>query len=112
MSSKANYAHNQQLSTTASDVISAVPAGTISTPSVLTFTNTATIRRFVTVYIVETGGAADTGTTKVSLSIPAGGIWYVFEVINENFTAGMKLMAKQDVGTDVNVNCSGLDDNV
>ena len=113
MSNKVNYAHNQQLSTTATDIISSVPSGTISTPSVISFYNTnSTTRRFVTVYIVESGGAADTGTIKVSESIPPGGVWYPFQVINENFTVGMKLMADQDVGTDVNVNCSGLDDNI
>ena len=113
MSTKVNYAHNQQLSTTASDIIAAVPSGTISTPSVLSFYNTnASARRFVTVYIVEDGGDADTGTIKDSESIPAGGIWYPFAIINENFTAGMRLMADQDSGTDVNVNCSGLDDSV
>lgn len=109
--SRANFAHNQQLSTTATNIISPVPTGVISTPWTLSFTNTSTTTaRLVSVYIVEDGGTADTGTSIASKSIQPGKAWVCTQALNENFTAGMSLKADQDVGTDVNVNCSGVNE--
>ena len=42
-------------------------------------------------------------------SIPAGKTWNLTEIQGEILEQSMSLQAKQDVGADVNVNCSGAD---
>jgi len=42
-------------------------------------------------------------------AIPGGKTWNVVEAQGEILEVGMTLQAKQDTGTDINVNCSGAD---
>jgi len=103
-----NFKHNTQLAVSAVDVVSAVADNTKMVIRKLSFYNSnTTTDRSVTVYVVETSGSADTGTTAVSKSISPLKTWNVIEVQGEVLSAGMSLKADQDVGTDVNVNCSG-----
>jgi len=105
-----NYAHNTQLSATATDIVSSVPQGVVSVVSKLSFYNSSTTtNREVILYAVESGGTAGTGNILARRSIPPQQPWNVMEAITERLTAGMKLQAVQDAGTDVNVNCSGAD---
>lgn len=102
-----NYSHNNQLSSSAESLIAAVSANTTEIVRTLKFRNTGSSVRTVTVYIVESGGSADTGTELIAKAISAGKTWNVIDVQGESFTEGMSLQAKQDAGTDVNANCSG-----
>ncbi len=102
-----NFSNNNQLSSSAEDLISAVPAKTKQIVRKLSFRNTGTTSRTVTVYVVESAGSADTGTELAEKAIPGGKEWNVLLVQGEVFTEGMTLQAKQDTGTDVNANCSG-----
>lgn len=105
-----NYAHNTQLSTSATDIVGAVPTAVVSVVSKLSFYNSSTTNnRQVTVYAVESGGTAGTGNILAKRSISPGQTWNVVEAITERLSAGMKLQAVQDAGTDVNANCSGAD---
>ncbi len=105
-----NYSHNTQLATSAVDIVSAVPTGTVSVVSKLSFYNSSTTdNRLVTVHAVESGGTADAGNTLARRSIPPLQTWNVVEAVTERLTAGMKIQATQDAGTDVNANCSGAD---
>lgn len=104
-----NYAIDTQLSTTAADIVSEVPLSTRSVVSKLTFYNSGSSARTVTVYVVESAGTADTGNTLIVKAIPAGQTWRCGEIVNEVLEAGQKVQAKQDAGTDVNANCSGAD---
>ena len=103
----ANFSHNNQLSSAAEDLISAVQASEKQIIRKLSFRNTGTTTRTVTVYIVESGGTADTGTELDVKGIPGGGVWNVLVAQGEVLTSGMTLQAKQDTGTDINSNCSG-----
>ena len=103
-----NYTHNNQLSTSAENIIAAVASNTKEIVRKLSFTNTNTTTvRTVTVYIVETSGTADTGTTLKVKAISPNKTWNCIEAQGETLTTGMSLQAKQDTGTDVNANCSG-----
>ena len=102
-----NFTHNNQLSTTAEAVVSTVAANTKQVVRKLSFRNTGTTTRTVTVYVVESGGVADTGTEVAEKAIIGGKEWNCILVQGEVLTSGMSLQAKQDAGTDVNVNCSG-----
>lgn len=104
-----NYAHNTQLSTTPVDIVQTVPTATKSDPRKLSFFNSGSVSRTVTVYVVETSGTADTGNTLAIKAIPPGKTWNVIEIQGEVLSEGMKLQADQDAGTDVNANCSGTD---
>lgn len=102
-----NFTHNNQLSSTAEDIISAVPSNTKQIVRKLSFRNTGATTRTVTVYVVESSGTADTGTELAVKAILGGKEWNCIQVQGETFTEGMTLQAKQDAGTDVNVNASG-----
>lgn len=105
-----NYSHNKQLATSAVTLITAVSTGVKSSPSKLSFYNSnTTTARLVTVYVVEASGTADTGTTLAVKSIAPLKTWNVAEIQGEVFIEGMTLQAKQDVGVEVNANCSGND---
>ncbi|MEE9304393.1 MAG: hypothetical protein V3U84_11520 [Thiotrichaceae bacterium] len=105
-----NYAHNTQLATSAVDVVPTVASNTSAVVRKLSFYNSSTTtNRTVTVYVVESGGTADTGTTLAVKAIPPLKTWNVIEIQAEIIETGMKVQADQDVGTDVNVNCSGAD---
>lgn len=102
-----NFSSNNQLSSSAEAILSAVPANTKDVVRTLTFRNTGTSTRTVTVYAVESGGTADTGTEIAEKAIVGGKEWNVVIAQGKVFTDGMTLQAKQDAGTDVNANCDG-----
>jgi hypothetical protein len=104
-----NYAHNQQLSSSASDVVGTVTLGTTAVVRKLSFYNSGSTLRTVTVYVVEASGSAGTVNTLAVKQIPGGRTWNVIEIQGESITVGMKVQASQDAGTDINVNCSGTD---
>ena len=104
-----NFSHNEQLSSTVGVLVPVVPNNTKSVVRKLSFYNSGAVEREITLYVVESGGVADTGTTIVVKSITPGTTWNVAEVRNEVLETGMSLQAKQDAGTDVNANCSGAD---
>lgn len=104
-----NYSHNRQLNTVATDVVEAVEINTVANIRKLSFYNSnTTTNRTVTVYVVESSGTADTGNTLTVRTIPPLKTWNCLEIQGENIESGMKAQAKQDIGTDVNVNCSGV----
>ena len=102
-----NFTHNNQLSSTAEAIISAVPQNTKQIVRKLSFRNTGATTRTVTVYAVESAGTAGTANELASKAIVGGKEWNCILVQGEVFTTGMTLQAAQDAGTDVNANCSG-----
>lgn len=104
-----NYANNTQLSSTATVIIPVVVQNTSAVTRKLSFFNSGSSTRTVTVYVVEASGVADTGNTLAVKAIPPGKTWNVIEVQGEILETGMSIQAKQDAGTDVNANCSGAD---
>jgi len=102
-----NYAHDTQLSTAALTIIGPTVAGTKDIVRKLSFYNTGTTARTVTVYVVETGGTAGTANTLMTKGIAGGEAWNCIEIQAEVFLPGMSLQLAQDTGTDVNTNCSG-----
>jgi hypothetical protein len=103
-----NFSHNNQLATTAVTIIEAVPDNTKQVVRKLSFRNTSASNRTVTVYVVGAAGSpAITNELQVK-AIPPGKEWSCTLIQAEVFDVGMTLQAKQDVGTDVNVNCSGV----
>jgi len=102
-----NYSHNNQLSSVAEPLISAVSAGSKETIRKLSFRNTGATTRTVTVYIVENSGTPAITNELTQKAIPGGKEWNVVLVQGEVLDEGMSLQAKQDAGTDVNSNCSG-----
>ena len=103
-----NFSHNNQLAASAVSIIEAVPANTKQVVRKLSFRNTGTVNRTVTVYVVQSGGGATTGNELQVKAIPPKKEWNCTLVQAEVFETGMSLQAKQDAGTDVNVNCSGV----
>ena len=104
-----NYASNLQLSSAVADIVSTVTTNTRVVVRKLSFYNSGTVSRAITVHVVESAGTADTGNTLVVKAIPPGKTWNVIEIQGEILETGMKVQAKQDTGTDVNANCSGAD---
>ena len=102
-----NYAHNLQLATSAVTIVSAAQASETKMVRKLSFYNSGTATRTVTVHIVESAGSAGTANILDKKGIPGGKSWNVVIPQGENLVSGMTLQATQDVGTDVNVNCSG-----
>lgn len=102
-----NFAHNKQLTTSAVSIIDPAPNNTTNIVGKLSFRNTSTLTRTVTVYVVETSGTANTLNELQVKSIPAGKDWDCNLIKGENLNTGISLQAKQDVGADVNINCSG-----
>lgn len=102
-----NFKHNAQLSTSKANIIDAVASNTEAIVRKLSFYNSGSSARTVTVHVVEVSGTAGTGNTIAIKTIPAGKPWNVIEIQGEILTTGMTLQASQDAGTDVNVNCSG-----
>lgn len=102
-----NFANTSQLSSSASNVIDGVPDDSKVIVRTLSFRNTGAVSRTVTVYIVASSGAASTVNELDQRSIPAGKVWNVVSAQGVVLDEGMTLQAKQDAGTDVNVNCSG-----
>ncbi len=103
----ANFKNSTQLSTTAADIVSVIPASTKAVIRKLSFRNTGTSTRLVTVYLIASGGTAGTTNELTVKSIPAGREWNAIIAQGEILEVGMKLQAKVDSGTDVNANCSG-----
>lgn len=104
-----NFAHNTQLAVTAVDIIPDVLNGVTANPSKLSFYNSGTVNRQVTVHIVESAGSIGTANILAKRSIPPNKVWSVGEVQGEELTPGMSMQAVQDAGTDVNANCSGFE---
>lgn len=104
-----NYAHNTQLSSSATVIVPVVVQNTSAVVRKLSFYNSGSTSRTVTVYIVQSDGAAGTANTEVVKAIPPGKNWNVIEIQGEIIETGMSVQAKQDAGTDVNANCSGAD---
>jgi len=102
-----NFKNTTQLSTTAVDIIDAVASSTKSVVRKLSFYNSGTSDRSVTVYVVASGGTAGTTNTLAVKSIPPKKTWNVIEAQGEILETGMKLQASQDAGADINANCSG-----
>lgn len=103
-----NFTHNNQLSTAAESLYTPSSTSESATIRKLSFYNSnATTNRTVTVYVVEASGAADTGTTLAVRTIPPLKTWNCVEAQGEVISGAMSLQAKQDAGTDVNVNSSG-----
>ena len=103
-----NFSHNNQLAGSAVKIIVAVPENTKQVVRKLSFRNTGASNRTVTVYVVQSGGGASTGNELQVKAIPPGKEWNCTLIQAEVFDTGMTLQAKQDTGTDVNVNCSGV----
>lgn len=103
-----NFVNTTQLSSTASDVVSVIPAGTKAVVRKLSFKNTGSSTRTVTVYVIASGGTSGTTNILDDKAIPAGKTWNVLLIQGESIEAGMKVQADQDTGTDVNANCSGV----
>ena len=104
-----NYAHNRQLSTSATILVSAVAINTSAVIKKLSFYNSGSVVRTVTVYAVEASGTADAGNTEAKKAILPGDTWNVSTIQNEVLQTNMTLQASVDAGTDVNANCSGAD---
>lgn len=105
-----NYAHKKQLGTSPVDVVPLVSAGVQASVSKCSFYNgSPTENRTVTIYVVESGGTAGALNVLVVKAISPGKSWNVVEILTEVITAGMTVQASQDLGADVNVNCSGDD---
>lgn len=104
-----NYAHNTQLSSTATVLVPVVVQNTSAVVRKLSFYNSGVVSRTVTVNVVEASGVADTGNTEVVKTITPGKTWNVIEIQGEILETGMSVQATQDSGADVNANCSGAD---
>ena len=102
-----NFANTTQLSTTAADVVPAVATNASAVVRKVSFYNSGTSTRTVTVYVVAAAGTAGTTNILKQKAITPGDTWNCLEIQGEVLNAGMKVQAAQDVGTDVNVNCSG-----
>ena len=102
-----NFKHNTQLTTSAVSVVDPIGTSAEAIIRKLSFYNSGSSLRTVTVYVVEASGTADTGNTLAVKSIPAGTTWNCIEIQGEIIASGMSISAKQDAGADINVNCSG-----
>jgi len=102
-----NFTNTNQLSSSAEDIVAAIATNTKAVVRKLSFRNTGSSTRTVTVYVIASGGSAGTTNELAVKAIPAGKEWNVILIQGEILEVGMKVQAKQDVGTDVNSNCSG-----
>jgi len=102
-----NFKNTTQLSSTPADIIDSVEINTKSIIRKLSFYNSGTSSRSVTVYILASGGTAGDTNTLAVKSIAPKKTWNVIEAQGEVLEEGMKLQADQDAGTDINANCSG-----
>lgn len=103
----ANFKNTKQLSSSASDIVTAIVANTKAVIRKLSFKNTGSSTRTVTVYLIASAGTAGTANILDSKAIPAGKSWNVILIQGEILEVGMFVQAKQNDGTDVNANCSG-----
>lgn len=103
-----NFSNTDQLSTDPEDIVTAIPDETKAVVRKLSFKNTGSNTRLVTVYVIASGGTAGTTNVLDSKSIPAGKTWNVILIQGEVLETGMKVQADVDAGTDVNANCSGI----
>jgi hypothetical protein len=103
-----NFTNTTQLSSSASDVVGVVPTSTKSVIRKASFYNSGSSNRAVTIYVIASGGTAGTTNILVKKSIAPGKTWNCIELQGEVLEVGMKVQAIQDAGTDVNVNCSGV----
>ena len=102
-----NFTNSTQLSTSAVSIIPAVPSGNKAIVRKLSFYNSGSSNRNITVYVVASAGTAGITNVLTSKAIAPGKTWNCIEVQGEVLDVGMKLQAIQDAGTDVNANCSG-----
>jgi len=103
-----NFKNTTQLSSTAADVVDVVVSNTIAVVRKLSFRNTGASTRTVTVYVIAPSGSAGITNELAVKAIAAGKQWNCIEIQGETIETGMRVQAKQDAGTDVNANCSGL----
>ncbi len=102
-----NFRNTTQLSNTAADIVGTVPTATKAIVRKLSFRNTGSSNRTITIYVIASGGSAGTTNELAVRAIPPGKQWNCIEIQGEVLEVGMKVQAKQDAGTDVNANCSG-----
>jgi hypothetical protein len=103
-----NFKNTTQLSSTAADVVAAIASNSKAVVRKLSFYNSGSSNRTVTVYVIASAGSAGTTNILAVKTIPPGKTWNCIEIQGEVLTTGMKVQAKQDSGTDVNANCSGV----
>lgn len=103
-----NFKNTTQLSSSAGDITPTTAAGVKALVRKLSFYNSGSSTRTVTVYLLASGGTAGTTNILAVKAIPAGKTWICGEAYQEVLEEGMKMQAIQDAGTDVNVNCSGV----
>lgn len=104
-----NYAHKKQLSASPTIIVPSVVQNTSAVVRKLSFYNSGSLTRNVTVHIVEASGTASTSNIEAVKAIPPGKTWNVIEIQGEIIETGMTVQATQDSGSDINVNCSGAD---
>lgn len=102
-----NFANTTQLASSAVDIVSAIATSTKAVIRKLSFRNTGSSTRTVTVYVLASGGTAGATNELAVKAIPAGKEWNCILIQGEILETGMKVQATQDAGTDVNANCSG-----
>lgn len=102
-----NYKLNFPLSTSAQELHTPSVSGESAIIRKLSFFNSGSTSRTVTVYVVEASGTADTGNTIAVKAIPPQKTWNVLSIQGEVIEYQQSIQAKQDTGTDVNTNMSG-----
>jgi hypothetical protein len=102
-----NFTNTTQLSSTPADIVDDVATNTTAIVRKLSFRNTGSVSRTVTVYVLASGGSALTTNELAVKAIAPGKEWNVILIQGEVLETGMSVQAKQDAGTDVNANCSG-----
>lgn len=102
-----SFSIQKQLSSTSSDIVAAAAANTQRHVTSMSFHNSGGSTRTVTVYRIPSGGTAGTTNILAVQTIPSGKTWICYPAINEILEVGQFIQAKQDAGTDINVNCSG-----
>jgi len=108
MAELSNFTINTQLSSTAAALFATPITGQVKLVNQLVFRNTSASSRTITVYMVQSGGSAATTNELASRAIPPGREWMCIEAQAATLNEGQTLQAKQNTGTDVNVNCSGV----
>lgn len=99
-----NFSIENQLSTAAETLYTPSNTNEIGTIRKLSFYNSGSSTRLVTVYVVASGSSAGTTNILVQRSIPPLKTWNCLEARDEVIKYGQSLQAVQDAGTDVNAN--------
>ncbi|NYT76652.1 hypothetical protein H0A71_06580 [Alcaligenaceae bacterium] len=95
---------------TSAAVLYSVPAGTVTTISAMTVTNTTVGVEDVTVYLVPPGGTADaTNSVLWERNLAPGESRIVGEAIAQTLRTGSAIQAKASVAAGVNMVASGYE---